>query len=214
MARPRNGSEPEVAVPVAAATNSEFWLNRRAHPRQTLVRRSGVLHVDGGTEPCVIVNISAGGLMARTFRPRLPGEAVQVELAPGEVIGGEVLWAQDWTIGIAFAEMIDVKALLARDWVGEHGVDRRRSPRIAIDCPASLRVNARYFYGRIADLSSGGARFRAASTIRRPGPSILTLPDLPPLRARIAWQDGKQCGLDFEEPIPDEALRRWIAARG
>jgi len=193
---------------------TEFWLGRRALPRHVLVRRSGILHVGPKLEPCVIVNISAGGLMARTYRPRLPGEAVRVELAPGQTIAGEVLWAQDWTVGIAFDELIDVEAVLACAWVGEHILDRRRSPRVAVDCPASLRVNARFHYGRIAELSSGGARFRGPAKIKKTGPALLNLPDLPPMRAQIAWIGECECGLDFEEPIPDEALRRWLAARG
>ena len=219
MARPGKGDRPD-AKPASSAGEprksgvTEFWLNRRAHPRHVLVRRTGILHVGTEQEPCVIVNISAGGLMARTYRARLPGEAVRVELAPGEMIDGEVLWAQDWTVGIAFSDLIDVETLLACAWVGEHGLDRRRSPRVAVDCPASLRVNARFHYGRIADLSSGGARFRGPARLKKTGPALLTLPDLPPLRARIAWLGERECGLDFEEPIPDEALRRWLAARG
>ena len=106
---------------------STFWLNRRAHPRHVLVRRSGIIHVaDGSRQPCVIVNISAGGLLARTYHPTVPGERVRVELVPGETIDGSVLWAQDWSIGIAFDELIDVEALLAREWVAETVHDRRR----------------------------------------------------------------------------------------
>jgi hypothetical protein len=193
---------------------TEFWLNRRALPRHALVRRSGILHIGSEQEPCVIVNLSAGGLMARTYRPQLVGEAVRVELAPGETIAGEVLWAQDWTVGIAFDGLIDVEAVLDRAWVGEHCLDRRRDPRIAVDCPASLRVNARFRYGRIAELSSGGARFRGSARIKKTGPAVLNLPDLPPMRAEIAWLGEHECGLVFEEPIPNEALRRWLASRG
>ena len=203
---------------------TEFWLNRRALPRHALVRRSGILHIGPEQEPCVIVNISAGGLMARTYRALpageavpaefAPGEAVRVELAPGETIAGEVLWAQDWTIGIAFDGLIDVEAVLARAWVGEHRLDRRRSPRVAVDCPASLRVNARFHYGRITELSSGGARFRGSARVKRTGSALLNLPDLPPMRAQVAWLGKNECGLVFEERIPDEALRRWLAARG
>ena len=203
---------PDAAGPRRGAV-TEFWFNRRALPRHAMVRRSGILHIGAEQEPCVIVNISANGLMARTYRAQLAGEAVRVELAPGEMIAGEVLWAQDWTVGIAFDGLIDVEAVLARAWVGEHCLDRRRSPRVAVDCPASLRVNARFHYGRIAELSSGGARFRGPAKVRKTGPALLNLPDLPPMRAGVAWLGENQCGLVFDEPIPDEALRRWLAAR-
>lgn len=206
-------SSPDAAGP-RRGTVTEFWLDRRALPRHALVRRSGILHIGSEQEPCVIVNLSAGGLMARTYREQLAGEAVRIELAPGETIAGEVLWAQDWTIGIAFDGLIDVEAVLARPWVGEHSIDRRRSPRVAVDCPASLRVNARFHYGRVVELSSGGARFRGLARLKKTGPALLNLPDLPPMRAQVAWFGENECGLVFEEPIPDEALRRWLAARG
>ena len=191
-----------------------FWLNRRAHPRHVLVRRSGIIHVtDGSRQPCVIVNISAGGLLARTYRPTVPGERVRIELVPGETIGGSVLWAQDWSLGIAFDELIDVEALLAREWVAEAVQDRRRAPRFKADCPASLRVNARFHYGRICDISGGGARFRGKKALRKTGPALLTHPDLPPLRAAIAWVRDEDCGLVFDEEIPQEAVSRWLESR-
>lgn len=195
------------------STATEFWLNRRAHPRHVLVRRSAILHMGGEPEPCVVVNISAGGLMARTFRPSVAGDRIRVELVRGETIEGSVLWAQDWSIGIAFDDLIDVEALLSRPWVTEHRQDRRRSLRTGISCPASLRIGKRFHYGRVTDISGGGARFRAAKAIRKAGAAQLTLPDLPPLAATVAWTDEADCGLAFEEQIPEEALRRWLELR-
>jgi hypothetical protein len=191
-----------------------FWQDRRAHPRHVLVRRSGIVHgADGSRQPCLIVNISAGGLLARTYRPSVAGDRVRIEMVPGETIAGAVLWAQDWSIGVAFDELIDVEALLAREWVSEEVQDRRRSPRHPVSCPASLRIGTRFHYGRICDISSGGVRFRARKALKKIGPALLTLPDLPPLPAAIAWRRGEDCGLVFEEAIPDEALATWLAAR-
>lgn len=202
------------AISSGDSSVTTFWLNRRAHPRHVLVRRSGMLHLaDGSREPCVVVNISAGGLLARTYRPTLPGERLEIELVPGETIGGAVLWAQDWSLGIAFDELIDVEALLAREWVSETIEDRRRAPRFKVDCPASLRVNARFHYGRIVDISPGGARFRGKRGLKKTGPALLTLPDLPPLRAAIAWLKDADCGLVFDEEIPQEAVAHWLESR-
>ena len=202
------------AISSGDSSASMFWLNRRAHPRHVLVRRSGIIHLaDDSRQPCVIVNISAGGLLARTYRPSVAGERVRIELVPGETIWGSVLWAQDWSLGIAFDDLIDVEALLAREWVSEAAEDRRRAPRFKVECPASLRVNARFHYGRICDISSGGARFHGRKAIRKLGPALLTLPDLPPLRSAIAWVRDEDCGLVFDEEIPAEAVSRWLESR-
>jgi hypothetical protein len=193
---------------------SVFWLNRRSHPRHVLVRRSAIVHAaDGTSQACVVLNISAGGMLARTYRPSVPGERVRVELVPGETIDGSVLWEQDWSIGIAFDDLIDVEELLARPWIDESAQDRRRSPRFPVSCPASLRVNARFHYGRICDISGGGARFRGTRALKKAGPALLTLPDLPPLRAAIAWNRDRECGLVFDEDIPQEVVSRWLSSR-
>jgi hypothetical protein len=196
------------------STASVFWLDRRSHPRHVLVRRSGIVHaVDGSSQTCVVLNISAGGMLARTYRPSVPGERVRIELVPGETIGGSVLWEQDWSIGIAFDDLIDVEGLLDRPWVAETTQDRRRSPRFAVSCPASLRVNARFHYGRICDISGGGARFRGTRALKKTGPALLALPDLPPLRAAIAWIRERECGLVFDEGIPQDVISRWVSSR-
>src|SRR6476469_3989108 len=113
----------------SAPERSSFTLNRRAHPRFLLVRRPAVLHFATAREPCVVRNISSGGLMATIYHPRLPGEEVRVEFISGQLIEGSVLWARDWSVGIAFKSMIDVETLLLQKWVAETGEDRRATPR-------------------------------------------------------------------------------------
>lgn len=196
-----------------APARSSFHLNRRAHPRYSLVRRPAVLHIANARELCVVRNISSGGLMASIFHPRLPGEYVRVELVSGELIEGSILWTRDWSIGIAFKTAVDVDRLLAQQWVEEAQEERRSSPRLEIDCRATLRVNARFYYGRARDISSGGARFETSQALKKPGPALLMLPDLPPLRSAIRWTRGNEFGLAFDEIIPAEALGRWVADR-
>lgn len=136
-----------------------------------------------------------------------------MELVPGELIEGSILWTRDWSIGISFRKTVDVDRLLAQKWVEEAQEERRSSPRLEIDCRATLRVNARFYYGRARDISAGGARFATSQSLKRPGPAVLMLPDLPPLRSEIRWTQGNEFGLAFDEIIPAEALERWVADR-
>ena len=191
-----------------------FMMSRRLHHRFVMVMRDAVLHSAGERAPCIVRNISDGGLMARVYRPVELGETVSVELTDGRQLAGTVIWAQDWNVGVAFAEPIDVAALLAEQWVGSEGGDRRSTRRARIECPATLRVKARFHFSTLNDISPNGARVRTRGPLKRVGDAVLILPDLPPLAGTIQWIKGRDCGLKFREPIPAEALGHWLLDRG
>jgi hypothetical protein len=178
-----------------------------------MVLRDGILHTGGQRVPCVVRNISSGGLMARVYQPVELGDTVGIELAGGRVHEGEVLWEQDWEVGIAFSRPIDVEAVLADQWAAEDPGDRRSRRRIEISCPATLKIRMRFHYGKVCDLSPTGARVRTQGVIKKIGDSVLMLPGLPPLPAEIRWTRERDCGLSFREHIPVEALANWLEER-
>jgi hypothetical protein len=179
-----------------------------------MVLRDGFLHSAGERIPCVIRNISSGGLMARVFQPVDLSETVRIELAGGHMLEGSVLWARDWEVGIAFTDPIDVEMVLGGQWATADEGDRRQIRRIEIECPATLKVRLRFYFGKLCDLSPTGARVRTQGMVKKKGDAVLALPDLPPLSATIRWVNGRDCGLLFKEHIPAEALANWLQARG
>jgi hypothetical protein len=193
---------------------STFRLNRRSHTRYVMVLRDGFLHADGQRVPCVVRNISSGGLLARIYRAVELGESLRIELAGGRLLDGIVLWTRDWEVGVAFPRPIDVEAILAEQWVTETGEDRRTSRRIAVECPATLQVRRRFYYGKLCDISPTGAKVRTRGTVKKIDEAILSLPGLPPLRAALRWVNGSDCGLSFREHVPAEALAIWLEERG
>lgn len=210
MSRP---AAPAPGEGTQATGRSSFRLNRREYPRYALVRCSAILHSGGTKEVCLVQNISAAGMMARIYRPLALDDRVEVEFAAGLFVEGRVLWAKDWTVGIAFEQLIDVEAVVAVARATDPTAERRRGPRLALDCPAQLRVNSRFYHGRIRDISEGGARFQSARSLKKTGPVLLLLPEMPPLAGAVRWIDGQECGLAFNETIPEEALERWVAGR-
>jgi hypothetical protein len=108
----------------------------------------------------------------------------------------------------------DVETVLAEQWVTESGGERRSSRRIEVECPATLQVRLRFYYGKLCDLSPTGARVRTRGVLKKTGDAILSLPGLPPLTAAIRWVNGRDCGLSFKEQIPAEALAAWLEERG
>lgn len=200
----------QAAGPVA----SSYRINRRLHQRYAMVMRDAFLHVEGKRVPCVVRNISSGGMMARVYDHVGHGGTVSVELASGQLVEGTILWERDWIVGIAFTDSVDVESVLAEQWVTEVDGDRRRSRRIKVECPATLKVDLRFYFGKLCDLSPSGAKVQTRGVIKKPGEAMLALPDLPPLPGTIRWINGRDCGLEFREPIPAEALSRWLQERG
>ena len=197
-----------------APRSLSYRINRRLHQRYVMVLRDGFLHAGDERVPCVVRNISSGGLMARVYRPVELGESVRIELAGGQLLDGTVLWTRDWEVGVTFAEPVDVESVLAEQWVTETDGDRRKTRRIKVECPATLKVRMRYYFGKLCDLSPTGARVQTRGALKKPGDAVLALPDLPPLLATIRWINEKDCGLEFREHIPADALNRWLQERG
>ena len=81
-----------ISKQASAPRQLEYRINRRLHHRYVMVMRDGFLHVGDERIPCVVRNISSGGLMARVYVPVELGETVKIELATGELIDGTVLW--------------------------------------------------------------------------------------------------------------------------
>ena len=179
-----------------------------------MVMRDAFLHVGGERVPCVVRNISGGGLMARIYRPVEHGKPVRVELASGQLVDGTILWERDWIVGVAFIDDVDVESVLAEQWVTEVEGDRRRTRRIKVECPATLKVDLRFYFGKLCDLSPTGAKVQTRGALKKTGEAMLAVPDLPPLQGTIRWINGRDCGLEFREQIPAEALSRWLQERG
>jgi hypothetical protein len=196
-----------------APSRSVVTLNRRAHSRYVLVGQPATLYLDGEAQPCTVRNISSAGLMAGIFREDLTGEKAEIEFRPGERIPGSILWVRDWQIGFGFDDMVDVERLLDELGAASGQADRRADRRVAVDCAGKLRVNGRYYFGRIGDISCAGARFRTGGTLKKTGASLLIAPDLPPLKSMIRWARDGEFGLEFLERLPPAALDQWVAER-
>ena len=115
-------------------------------PRHSLIRR-GELLWDGTSLPVRLRNISADGAMIETDQPMEAGSDVELDLADGLRLSGQVRWSKDGRIGVKFAEAFDLKRLgkAKRAARGRHGHARlpaqRDRARFALGRPAGSPVD-------------------------------------------------------------------------
>lgn len=90
---------------------------------------------------------------------------------------------------------------------------RRRHPRVQVQCRARIHIGPRHYAGYLDNISVGGARLRTISPIRRVGEINLRLPDLPAMRCRLCWTDAYHAGVEFEVPLQSRQLSFWLSSR-
>lgn len=90
---------------------------------------------------------------------------------------------------------------------------RRNSQRHSIHCRAKIQIGKRHYTGYIHNISRAGAKLRTITPIRRVGPVVLTLPDLPPIRCELRWTDSYNAGVQFARALRLADFSAWAEAR-
>ena len=89
-----------------AATALSWVSDDRGDPRDAVHHRTRAHHADGRLLPLVVVNTSAGGLMARCEAQVEQGDRLRIDLPVVGVIQTEVRWALGGRIGCRFVAML------------------------------------------------------------------------------------------------------------
>ena len=168
----------------------------RIAPRVTLLLRIAKLVIDEREYPCVLRDVSPGGIRARLFVP-LPdqGECI-LELGNGARFAIQPVWQRDGEAGFRFREgPIDLAQLIE-----EPSPFPRRHLRLRIDAPLTVRSLAEdtALAGRLTDLSQHGAAAELGPGLALRQLVRLELPHCPPIDARLRWRRGRAHGLVFD----------------
>ena len=179
---------------------------RRDGERHMTLYRVGSLSIGQLRELCLIKNISAGGMMVRSYCAIPEGTALSVELKCGQPITGVASWYREPNVGIAFDEPIDVIDILSNSMQGP----RPRMPRIEVDCFATLRDGANVVRLRACDISQGGLKLMCETPIAAGTDVVVSLPDVEPQRAVVRWREGGHLGVTFNRLLPLSMLVDWL----
>ena len=196
----------------AAARKIGETADRRSSSRQTIILRIGVLAYAERSTFCVVKDISPTGAQLRLFGSVPADAAVALRVGDEDAVNGRIAWVRDMSAGIEFDDPIDATRLL-RVMQKVAPVKRRSSPRVEAAARVLLRTGGRSYPAELADISAMGARVRALRPVRL-GPSVMvTLPDLPTVKAFVRWTDETDLGLVFESPLPIQLIAEWMNQR-
>ena len=162
---------------------------------------------------CRIRNIAPGGMMLESATPLGVGEIVCAELRNGQRLEGRVAWSRDGRAGIAFVESIDIRDVVAQAPALGSRLRRARQPRgprITLDLAIAVELANGPVFGRLLDISQGGARLTLPRPVTLGERMTLELPGLRRKRAFVRWV-GPELGVAFAEPLGFDELSRWLA---
>ena len=179
---------------------------------RTLVLRAGLLEQAGKTSFCLVKDVSRSGLRAKLYTNGFELGRVTVRIADADPVAGEIVWIVDGHAGIAFGDAAGCDAM---DRLGRQpGPDSRRAvPRVTTAARAIVRSGGRAAAAELCDISSFGARVKTRRGLKPDSPAVIDLPDLPPIRAFVRWNDGCESGMVFATPIPMQVIGHWIDRR-
>ena len=180
--------------------------DRRNGERYLSLLRVGALLVDGRREPCLVRNVSAGGMLIRPYSPIVADTAVCVELKHGETVSGVARWIEHGLVGIEFDEPIDVVALLTTSEDGP----QPRMPRIELGCTAWVREDADIYRTRTLNISQGGMCVEGNPRLRLDTHVIVSLAGLGPVAGVVKWKEGERYGIGFNRVLAVNELMDFL----
>lgn len=172
--------------------------DRRRHNRVDLKLKARFLRVDGSEEPCLVVNISAGGALLKAMNPPLPGESIIIYIDNVGRFDASVIRAGRYSFAVDYRGRRAKTARTADSLTfalnnSNLNLDRREHPRIRQEAPARITLETGEVVAcAILDISLTGAS--VAIDPRPPLGAYLTVGRMP---ARVVRRHEHGVGVVF-----------------
>lgn len=170
----------------------------RAAPRFTLLIRAAKLVSAQGEFVCVIRDVSETGVSVRLFHALPVGEDFALHMPAGAVYEIKRVWERGHEAGFAFAEPVEVAAL-----VNESSQYPKRGLRLALCFPVTIATPAGPIAAVVENLSQQGARITCDALLAIDQGVRLMVPGLGgesrEVRAKVRWRRDRQYGAVFDD---------------
>jgi len=196
----------------AAVQQRQERSERRAEPRKRIVLRVGLLSDGARATFCLVKNVSPHGVQLKLYGQVTVGSAVNLRIGDEEPIEGHIAWVRDGLAGMEFPSPLDPVGLL-RMAQKLPATKRRSSPRVGAIAQVVIRTGGKVYPAELCDISTSGAKVRTRQSPQL-GPSVmLSVPNLPTMRAFVRWADETELGLVFDAPLPIQLIAEWVNDR-
>lgn len=189
--------------------------DRRGSDRAATVFTIGKLGTGSAHRPCMVRDISPGGMRIQMTTPPEIGTQVVIEMRGLDPRTATVRWVRGREAGLAFDTDCDVTEIF--DARLRRSGKIARQPRFAIEHRVELVVDGTPVKAKVSDISVGGARLEFDHEVRLVPPALVTLKlglTFDMIAAEVCWSEDRACGLRFLKPISSIALALALEATG
>ncbi len=180
---------------------------RRTSARATTVFTIGRIRIGQLIRPCMVRDVSRGGLRIQMTNPPPPGSCVEVEARGITSRLATVRWVGDREAGLAFDFDRDISQIIdgGRSRTGY----QPRNPRFDLIHSIDFSTGGRELSAQILNISLGGVKLTTSSNLA-PGDRANVRLNLDLafdcLASEVRWAQGGVCGIQFLRPISSLAL--------
>jgi hypothetical protein len=188
-------------------------IDRRGTARAATVFTIGKIGFDQSSRPCMVRDISTGGMRIQMTNLPPVGAPVEIEMRGMAARRAIVRWVAGREAGLAFDHPCDLAGIFEAR-LSRSG-QRARPPRFDLRHRIELLVGGRSIAAEIVNVSVGGARLIVSEAVK-PGSHGVVQLDLDLAFDRIAgvvrWVEGETCGFHFSRPISSLSLALALEA--
>ena len=200
-----NQPHPDTATAAPDATGSE----RRTGKRHSLVLLVGKVLDPAGAHACLVHDVSPTGLMARFTKLPVAGQPICIEIRGLPPIDATVRWVKGYKAGIEFDDRQDVERVFK---VKRDDGLIARAPRFPVSAPVSVRIGAQRIKAEALDISPGGAKLTADTSVQRGQTGQILLTETgTALFGTVCWAYDGRFGFKFVAPLPLTTLSEILA---
>lgn len=187
-------------------------MERRQDWRAATVFTIGKISFAGRNLPCMVRDLSEGGMRIQMPFPPPPGLRVLIEMRGLEPRLARICWTSGHEAGLMF----DLRCSPADIFAARSSKAGRiaRQPRFALRRDAVLMVDGMAMPARIENISVGGVRLALSTPLAngKPGVLDLILGDRHGVAGEICWVSEDRCGFRFVQPVSSIALATMLDA--
>lgn len=204
---PHHVGAPPVPMPPSLLTGPMPVLgDRREDRRSATVFTIGKLTCNGRSLPCMVRDLSDGGIRIQMTTPPARGDRVVVEMRGLEPRLARTVWVSGREAGLAFDQHCTPADVFAAR--SNRSGQVARQPRFTLRRAVELMLDGIALPVEVADISVGGARLILPEPIRSGlrGVLALAMGNRQGIAGDIRWSHDDNCGFRFVEPISSVAL--------